>query len=74
MGNVLGRSNLLVHINFVVPTIFATSGKKTRPKWAIYKYVLDNSKKCLSVGNFGILSVVCLSVARLQPIPAYVEA
>ena len=32
--------------------------KGPRPK---YKYVLDNSKKCLTVGNFGILSV-CRSV------------
>ena len=39
----------------------------------IYKYVSDNSKKCLSVCYFGILSVACLSVARLQPTPAYVE-
>ena len=31
------------------------------PKWTLYKHVSDNSKKCLSVGNFGILSVVvCL--------------
>ena len=31
------------------------------PKWTIYKHVSNNSKKCLSVGNFGILSVVyCL--------------
>ena len=46
-----------------VPTIFATSGKKgSRPKWTKCKHGSDNAKKCLSVGNFGILSVVCLSV------------
>ena len=45
--------------------------KGPRPKWTIYKHVLDDSKKCLSV----VVVVVCrLSVARLQPTPAYVEA
>ena len=54
--------------------------KRPRPKWTIYKHVSDNSKECLSDGNFGILSVVCrrpsssLSVARLKPTPADVEA
>ena len=57
--------------------------KGHRPKYTIYKHVLDNYKKSLSVSNFGILSVVCrcrcncrfrLYVARLQPTPAYVEA
>ena len=32
--------------------------KGPRYKWTIYKYILDNSKKCLSVGKVGILSVV----------------
>ena len=32
--------------------------KGPRPKWTIYKHVSDNSKKCLSVGNSGILFVV----------------
>ena len=32
-------------------------GPRPRPKW-IYKHVSDNFKKYLSVGNFGILSVV----------------
>ena len=36
--------------------------KGPRPKWTIYKHVSDNSKKCLSVGNFGILSVVVVGV------------
>ena len=35
----------------------------------VYIYATDKSKKCLFVGNFGILSIVC----GLQPIPAYVE-
>ena len=35
-----------------------------RSKWTIYKYVLDKSKKCLSVSNFEILcSVVCSASA-----------
>ena len=34
--------------------------KGPRLKWTICKHVSDKSKKCLSVGNFGILSVeVC---------------
>ena len=33
--------------------------KSPRPKWIIYKHVSDESKKCLSVGNARILSVVC---------------
>ena len=46
----------------------------------MFKHVSDNFNKCLSVGNFGIvviseLSVVRrLSVVRLQPTVAYVEA
>ena len=32
--------------------------KGPNPKWTIYKHVSDKSKKCLSVGNSGILSVV----------------
>ena len=32
--------------------------KEPRPKWIIYKYVSDYSKKCLSVDNSGIQSVV----------------
>ena len=45
--------------------------KGPRSKWTIYKHVLDNSKKCLTVGNLEF----CLSssVARQQPTPAYVE-
>ena len=31
----------------------------TMDKWTTYKHVSGNSKKCLSVGNFGSLSV-CL--------------
>ena len=33
--------------------------KGPRPKWTIYNYVSDNPRKCLSVGNFEILSVIC---------------
>ena len=33
--------------------------KGPRPKWTIYKHLSDNSKKCLSIGNFRILYVVC---------------
>ena len=43
------------------------------PEWTIYKHVLENSKKCLSIGNFRILPS-SLSVTRLQATPAYVEA
>ena len=36
----------------------------------------DNSEKCLFVGSFGILSVIChlSSIVRIQPTLAYVEA
>ena len=43
----------------------------------LYRHESDKHKKCLSVGNFGILSVVivaCLSVAHLQPTSVYIEA
>ena len=62
-----------------VPTIFATSIRKkcTRLKWTIYKNESDKNNNCLSVDNFGILSlVVCYylwTLAHLQPSPAYVE-
>ena len=42
-----------------------------RSKWTIYKYILDNSKKCLSVISELYLSS---SEAGLQPTAAYVEA
>ena len=49
--------------------------KGPRHKWTIYKHESDQNNKCLSVGNFGILSVIRrLSVARLQPTPVYLEA
>ena len=41
------------------PIFLQLPKKGLRPKWTIYKHVSDKSKKCLSVGNFGILSVVC---------------
>ena len=35
--------------------------KYPRPKWTTYKHVSDNSmSECLSFGNCGILSVVCV--------------
>ena len=53
----------------MLPLFLQLPEKGPRPKWTICKHVSDNSKKCLSVGNFWILSA-----ARLQPTPAYVEA
>ena len=51
---------LLFKYTYVL-AIFATSRKKdSRPKWAIYKHESDKNKKCLSVSNFGILSVVVI--------------
>ena len=46
---------------FVVlfPLFLQLPEKTPRPKCTIYKHVSDNSKKYLSVGNFGILFVVC---------------
>ena len=41
--------------------------KCPRPKWTIYKHVSDKSKKYMSVGNSGILSVVVVCVLN----PAY---
>ena len=41
--------------------------KGSRPKWTIYKHVSDNSKKCLSVDNSGILTVVVIVVCSLCP-------
>ena len=38
--------------------------KGPRSKWTIFKDVSDNSKKCLCVGNFRILSVVVDSLCR----------
>ena len=40
--------------------------KGHRSKWTIYKHVSDNSRKCLSVGNSGILSIVVV-VCVLAP-------
>ena len=42
--------------------------KDPRPIWTKYKHVLDNAKKCLSVGYSGILSVVIIvCCCRLCP-------
>ena len=54
------------------PTISEISGKKDTN--GLYINISQTkSKKCLSVGNFGILSVVIV-YSRPQPILAYVEA
>ena len=46
------------------------------PKLTIYKHVSDKSKKCLTVVNSGILSVICrrLKVSSLLLAPAHLEA
>ena len=41
------------------PLFMQLPEKSPRLKFIIYKHVSDNSKKCLSVGSFRILSVVC---------------
>ena len=70
--------SILGYFSTLCSNYFCNFWKKgPRPKWTIYKHISDNSKKCLSVGSFEILSVVVicrLYVARLQPTPAYVEA
>ena len=38
--------------------------KGPRPKWTVYKHISDKFKKCLSVGNSGILLVVWSVVCR----------
>ena len=49
---------------FTFEVIFAISRRKgPRPKWTIHKHESDKIKKCLSVGNFGILSVVICSAS-----------
>ena len=45
---------------------FRFSKKGPRPKWTIDKYVSDNFKKCLYVGNSGIMSVVCRRRIKIQ--------
>ena len=47
----------LRHFTYQVPLLLRLL-KGPRPNWTIYKQV-SCSKKCLSVGKFGILSVVC---------------
>ena len=44
--------------------------KGPRFKWALYKHESDKNYKCLSVGNFVILSA---SLTRLQPKTVYEE-
>ena len=45
--------------------------KGPKSKWAIYKHVSDKLKKCLSVGNSGILSIVVVVVVVCVRTPAY---
>ena len=48
------------------PRFWELSEKGPRPKWIIYKHESGKNKKCLSVNNFGFLSVA--SRRHLQPI------
>ena len=64
------------HLWFInlVPTIVASSGKKgLRPKWTICKSTNQKNIRNMTVGNFGILSVIIVWSAS-KPTPAYVEA
>ena len=70
-----------VEVNFFLayflktPTIFVTSGKKIlypNGPWTIYSHESGKKQKSLSVGNFGILSVV-VALQLLQPIVVYVN-
>ena len=47
---------------------FTTSEKSPRSKWTIYKHESDKNKKLLSVGYFGILSVICPSSICLSSV------
>ena len=68
-------------VNLCICTIFATSRKKfLEPIETILSYLngpyISTSQtkfKKISVVNFGILSIVCMSVALLQPTSVYVE-
>ena len=52
---------ILVHIKFEdISTIYAISWKKVLDPDGPYIGESTKNKKCQSVGNFGILSVVCL--------------
>ena len=55
--------------NPMLPLFLQLPKKGPRPKWTKYKHIPN--KKCLSVGNFGILSGL-LSV-DYSATPAYVE-
>ena len=47
----------------VLVNFFCNFRKKgSRPKWTIYKHESEKNKKCLRVGNFGILSVVLVTL------------
>ena len=50
---------------YYVPNVFDFQKKDPIPKWTIYKYESDKNKKCLYVGNFGILPVVVLYLLKI---------
>ena len=61
---------LVYFYNNPMQTLFCDFRKKgPRSEWTIYKHVSDNSKKSLSVGNSGILSVIVVCVLA----PAYIS-
>ena len=66
-STLMGSTQLIIEVDLYFPLFLQLPEKGPRAKWIMYKHVSDNSKKCLFVGKF------CLSVARLQPTPAYVE-
>ena len=48
-------------ISFSIDNLFVISVKKgARAKWTIYEHLSDKSKKYQSVGNSGILFIVCV--------------
>ena len=60
---ILTYQNICTSILLNVTSVMLTANtlnqcQSPRPKWTFYKHVSDNSNKCLSVGNFGILFVV----------------
>ena len=65
---IVGHNYRVVEIIFfcaMFPLFLQLPEKKCpRPKWTIYKHVSDNSKKCLSFGNTGILSFVTVVCRR----------
>ena len=54
---------LTFQVNLCFPLFCNFRKKVPRPKWTIYKHKSDKNKKCVSVGNFKILSVTCSASA-----------